>query len=180
MPGTPDPVLGSQILTHAFASAVGLVLVGVAYVYRERIARDRLLPAVVGVGYATATLAVWAAARVVTDAMRDTGFTENLLATAGILVFSFLLLAGFVYGTARLYARYGLVVPLIGLFGVTELVWWAFLHVRGESDALGMFVFFGPMFVAIVLLVTGIEYVARRVWAGRGQKKRREITGESR
>ncbi|WP_411966717.1 hypothetical protein [Haloferax sp. YSSS75] len=179
MPGTPDPVLGSQLLTHAVASAVGIVLVGVVYAARERIASERLLPAVLGAVFAAATLAVWGVARVVTDAFPP-GVTENPTAMGGVLVFSLLVLAGFVYATARLYARYGLVVPLVGLFGVTELVWWAFLHVRGESDALGMFVFFGPMFVAVVLLVTGIEYIVRRVWAGRGQKKRREITGESR
>ncbi|KAB1188225.1 MULTISPECIES: hypothetical protein [Haloferax] len=159
MPGTPDPVLGSQLATHVVASAVGLVLVGVVY--------------------ATATLAVWYAARAVTDTFPP-AVTENPTAVVGVLVFSSLVLTGFVYGTARLFGRRGLVVPLVGLFLVTELVWWAFLHVRGESDALGMFVFFGPMFVAVVLLVTGIEYVAQRMWPGRGQKKRPEITGESR
>jgi hypothetical protein len=163
MPGTPDPVFGSQILTHIVSSAVGLVLVTVVYTTRRRIARSRLRPARIGVGYAAATLAVWFAVRVVTDAF-PSGFVTNPTGAAGILAFSFLLLTMFVVATARLYARRGLVVPLVSLFGVTELVWWAFLHVRGETNALGMFVFFGPMLLAVVLLLAGIEYVGRRMW----------------
>ncbi|KAB1194027.1 hypothetical protein GJR96_11500 [Haloferax sp. MBLA0076] len=163
MPGTPDPVLGSGVLTHAVASAVGLVLVAVVYAARTRIARNRLASATIGVVFATATLAVWVAARVVTDAF-PSGFVEDPLAATGFLAFSFLVLAGFVVVTARLYACRGLVVPLVGLFGVTELVWWAFLHVRGETDALGMFIFFGPALMVLVLLAGGIEYVGRQVW----------------
>lgn len=163
MPGTPDPVLGSGVLTHVVASAVGLVLVVVVYATRTRIARTRLLPALIGVVYAAATLAVWVAARVVTDAF-PSGFVEDPLAATGFLAFSFLVLTGFVVATARLYARRGLVAPLVGLFGVTELVWWAFLHVRGETDALGMFVMFGPALMLLVLLTGGVEYVGRRGW----------------
>ncbi|KAB1196039.1 MULTISPECIES: hypothetical protein [Haloferax] len=175
MPGTPDPVLGSQIATHAVASAVGFVLVAVVYVNQKRIARDRLLPALLGVVYATATLTVWAIARALTDTFPP-AVTENPTAVVGILVFSLLVLTGFVYGTARLYTRYGLVVPLVGLFLVTELVWWSFLHVRGESDALGMFVFFGPVFVILVFVVTGIEYVGRRLWNRATRGRERSVT----
>ncbi|WP_410767211.1 hypothetical protein [Haloferax sp. DFSO60] len=177
MPGTPDPVLGSEVLTHAVASAVGLVLVADVYASRKRIARDRLLPALVGIVYAVTTLAVWAASRAVTDAF-PSGVSENPTTVVGVLVFSLLVLTGFVFGTARLYARYGLLVPLVGLFGVTELVWWAFLHVRGESDALGMFVFFGPLFLILVFLVAGVEYAIRTLWKrfGRGGDSSRSPT----
>lgn len=163
MPGSPDPVLGSQLLTHGVASAVGLALVAAVYAARRRIAGDRLSAALVGAGYAAATLAVWAAVRAVTDAV-PSGVVEDLPAALAVLTFSFLLLTGFVLATARLYARLGLLVPLVGLFVVTELVWWAFLHVRGETDALGMFIVFGPVLVVAVLVASGVEYVGRRGW----------------
>ena len=166
MPGTPDPVLGSQILTHAVASAVGLLLVSVVYATRERIARGWVTPLLIGVGYAAATLSVWTAVRVVADAF-PSGFVEYPVEATGFVVAAFVVLVVQFASLATLYARRGLVVPLVGLFGVTELVWWAFLHVRGETDALGMFVFFGPMFLGVVLLFSGMEYVVRRVWNGR-------------
>lgn len=163
MPGTPDPVLGSEVLTHGIAVAVGLFLVASVVLIRSRTSRVRRSATLLGIGYAFVTLAVWFGSRVVTDAF-PSGFIEDLPAAAGFLVFSAFTLAGFVVAVAWLYARHGLVAPLIGLFGITELVWWAFLHVRGETDALGMFIMFGPLLMLIVLLFAGLEYAGRRLW----------------
>ncbi|AKU08880.1 MULTISPECIES: hypothetical protein [Haloferax] len=163
MPGSPDPVLGNWLLTHVVAVAAALTTVGVVYATRARSARGSLIPALLGGGYAVATLAVWTAARLATDAF-PSGFVEDSLAAAGFVGFSFLLLAGFVVVAALLFARRGLVAPLVGLFGVTELVWWAFLHVRGETDALGMFLIVGPALLALLLVAAGVEYAGRWGW----------------
>ncbi|GGC42425.1 hypothetical protein [Haloferax sulfurifontis] len=163
MPGSPDPVLGDWLLTHVVAVAAALGTVGAVYATRTRGDRESLTPALLGGGYALATLAVWAAARLVTDAF-PSGFVEDPLTSAGFLGFSFLLLAGFVAVSALLFARRGLVAPLVGLFGVTELVWWAFLHVRGETDALGMFLIFGPALLVLLLVAAGVEFAGRWGW----------------
>ncbi|MFK5604724.1 MULTISPECIES: hypothetical protein [Haloferax] len=163
MPGSPDPVLGNWLLTHIVAVAAALGTVAVVYATRARSARSFLTPALVGGGYALATLAVWTAARLVTDAF-PSGLVEDPLTAAGFLGVSFLLLAGFVAVSALLFARRGLVAPLVGLFGVTELVWWAFLHVRGETDALGMFLIFGPVLLVLLVVAAGVEFAGRWGW----------------
>ncbi|AHZ23926.1 hypothetical protein E6P09_12290 [Haloferax mediterranei ATCC 33500] len=163
MPGSPDPVLGNWLLTHVVAVVAALATVGVVYATRTRSARGYLTSLLLGAGYATATLAVWTAARLVTGAF-PSGF-ENPVTAAGFLGLVFLLLAGFVVVAALLFARFGLVIPLIGLFGITELVWWAFLHVRGETDALGMFLIFGPLFLVLLVAVSVVEYAGRRLWS---------------
>ncbi|MFC7128053.1 hypothetical protein [Haloferax chudinovii] len=162
MPGSPDPVLGDWLLTHAVAVAAAVATVGVVYATRARSARGSLTPALLGGGYALATLAVWTVARLVTDAFPSELVADPLTA-AGLLGFSFLLLAGFVVVAALLFARRGLVAPLVGLFGVTELVWWAFLHVRGETDPLGMFLLVGPALLVLLLVAAGVEYAGRWV-----------------
>ncbi|ELZ77381.1 hypothetical protein C455_13630 [Haloferax larsenii JCM 13917] len=169
MPGTPDPVLGSQVLTHIVASVTGLVVVAVVYATRRRLAHDWRPLALLGFGYATVTLSVWTVARLATDAL-PSGIVDDPVAATGFLAFSFTVLAGFVVAAARLYASRGLLVPLVGLFGVTELVWWSFLHVRGETDALGMFALFGPVLVIVLFLAAGTEYAVRTLWnrAARG------------
>lgn len=156
-------MLGSQLLTYTLASVTSLVLVAVVYATRRRIARSWVPLALLGFGYATVTLSVWAVARLATDAL-PSGIIEDPLSAAGFIAFSFAVLAGFVVVAAGLYARRGLLVPLVGLFGFTELVWWSFLHVRGETDALGMFALFGPVLVVALLLAAVFEYVARTLW----------------
>lgn len=156
-------MLGSQLLTYTVASVTSLVLVAVVYATRRRLAHDWRPLALLGFGYATVTLSVWAVARLATDAL-PSGIVDDPVAATGFLAFSFAILAGFVVAAARLYASRGLLVPLVGLFGFTELVWWAFLHVRGETDALGIFVPLGPAMAAVVFLATVFEYVVRMLW----------------
>jgi hypothetical protein len=169
MPGAPDPVLGSQLLTHAIAVVVSLAAVVTAVLFREQFEHMNRRTLAAAAVYGTSALAVWLLARVVTDALVGS-FSGPLVATIGVVGLGFILLAVLFLGFSRLYARHGLLVPLLGLFAITELVWWAFLHVRGETDALGMFVMFAPLFAASVLALSAVEYAARTLWNRLGRR----------
>ncbi|MFC7201926.1 hypothetical protein ACFQJC_00210 [Haloferax namakaokahaiae] len=177
MPGTPDPVLGSQFVTHAIAVAVSLVSVATVVLLRERFEHVNGRSLALGALYGSTAIAVWYLARVVTDALADS-FSGPLGATIGVVALGFVLLVALFLGVARLYATRGLIVPLLALFAITELVWWSFLHVRAETDALGMFVMLAPFFAAGVLVLAALEYIARRLWKrlGRGGDSSRSPT----
>lgn len=166
MPGTPDPVLGSDALTVAVACLAGAVVAFAPLVFRPSLDRPAALAVGGGVAYALLTLGAWAGARLVADA-----FVSEM--TAGPAVFLGWTLAGAVVLGAQAaipyycYARWRLVAPLVALFVVTVLVLYAFLGVRGESDPLGLYVLlFGPLLVIGTCLVCLAEFGVRRFLVG--------------
>ncbi len=163
MPGSPDPVLGSDALTLAVACVVGALVATAPYGFRESLPR----PVAFGIGggavYAVLCLAAWAGARLVTDA-----FVAGMAADPATLL-GWTLAGAVVLGAQAaipyyLYARWRLVVPLAALFVVTVLILPPFLGVRGESDPIGLYVLvFGPMFAILTALVGLAEFGVRRV-----------------
>ncbi len=162
MQGTPDPVLGSDLATLLVAAAAGTVvaILPLHSALRERDSRRLALAG--GAAYALLCLTAWAGVRFVADA-----FVESMVADPLTLV-GFLALAAVVLGLQAavpvyLHARYALLSPLVALFGLTTLVLYAFLRVRGESEPLVLYaLFFGPVLIAGLLAVALAEVGVRR------------------
>lgn len=162
MPGSPDPVLGSDALTFAVACALAALVASLPYGFRKSLPR----PIAFGIGggavYAALCLAAWAGARAVTDA-----FVAGMAADPATLL-GWTLAGAVVLGAQAaipyyLYARWRLVVPLAALFVVTVLILPPFLSVRGESDPLGLYVLvFGPLLALLTALVGLAEFGVRR------------------
>ena len=166
MPGTPDPVLGSDALNLAVACGAGVLVAAAPVVLRESLPRHTLLAFYGGLAYAVLGLAAWAGARVVTDAFVD-GMTADAATFLGWTLAAALVLgaqAGIPY---YFYARWRLVVPLAALFVVTVLILPPFLSVRGESDPLALYALLvGPLLVGGTCLVGLVEFAVRRFASG--------------
>lgn len=164
MPGTPDSVLGHDGLDLLIGVVAGGVVTAVPFV--QAVSRDLYSLTLAGVGYAVSLLCLWAGVRLVADA-----FPGSLLANPQYLA-GFLVLGGLVFTVQfvvpyYLYARWDLVVPLAGLFVATVLVVFGFLHVRGETDPIGLYLFFvGPVLATVTSLLTLLEGVLWKVALG--------------
>ena len=148
MPGTPDPVLGSDAFTWVVAGLVGAAVAATPYLVRDRLPAPGRLAIGGGVAYAALCLAVWAGVRAVADA-----FLSAFLERPSLLVL-WLALAGAVLALQAavplyLLARKGMVLLLVGLFVATTVTLALFLQVGGETDALVIYpLVFGPALVA--------------------------------
>lgn len=162
MPGSPDPVLGSDALTVVVAAVVAAGVVALPLL-RSGARRDPRTDAVGGgVAYACLCIGTWAGVRFLTDSFVSSLF-ERPLHLAGLLAFAALVFALQAAIPLFLYARYGLASPLAALFGLTTLVLFVFLRVRGESDPLALYVlFFGPLLVGGLVAVALVELGVRR------------------
>lgn len=162
MPGTPDPVLGSDALTFAVACATGALVASLPYVIRDRLPTSSRFAIGGGLGYAALCLGAWAGARFATSTFANaTPRLWTLVVAVGALV-----LGAHAAIPYYLYARWHVVAPLAGLFAVTTLVVDVFLHVRGESDPLGLYaLFFGPIVVVGLCVLGSLEIGARRLVA---------------
>lgn len=160
MPGSPDPAFGSSALLLALAGAIATLVAGAPLALRR--SGGRPAPARVaafgGAGYAALCVGLWAVARAAADAfdLPPAEAAPFLLAAAAALAAQ----AGVPYYLA---ARYRLRTPLVGLSVATLAVVYAFLHVRGETDPIGLYVLFGPLVVAGCLLLGLVEAVGRRL-----------------
>lgn len=162
MPGTPDPVLGSSLPTHAVGVLAGVAVALLAVRYRDA-APPRTVALVGGALYAAAALLLWFLVRVAVGEFArlslpsPPAFAAVVLAT-GAALFAHTALS--VY----LHARWRYLTPLVVLFGATEFVAWLFLHVRGETDPVGLYwLVFGPAVLAALLALAGAEYGVRTV-----------------
>ncbi|SFR42525.1 hypothetical protein [Halogeometricum limi] len=160
MPGTPDPVLGSSLLTHVVAGLVAGGAVLLALHYRSRTTPRRLALAG-GTAYAVAAILLWGVVRVATNEFAQLAipslptFAAVVLAS-GLVVFAHTALALY------FHARFGYLTPLVVLFGATAFLVWVFLHVRGESDPIGLYwLLFGPAILTALLVLAGVEYGVR-------------------
>lgn len=160
MPGTPDPVLGSDGLTLLVAMSVGVVLGVLPWLWGRRGPLPPVRRLAIAGGAATASLglASWAGARIASpgdiilasmgagDAAAVVGLTALVLGLLGALPW-------------YCYGRWGLRSPLLGLVASTTLVIDAFLRVGGETDPIGLFSFlYGPIMIVAIALLAGIEY----------------------
>ncbi|WP_128475771.1 hypothetical protein [Halorussus pelagicus] len=162
MPGTPDPVLGSDALTFAVACAVGALVAAAPYGFRELLPRSRVVAVGGGLAYAVVCLGAWVGARLATDAF-VAGMTADPLTALGWVLAGAIILGAQAAIPYYGYARWRLVVPLAALFAVTALILPPFLSVRGESDPLSLYVIlFGPLSVAATALVGVTELAVRR------------------
>ncbi|WP_435358932.1 hypothetical protein [Haloarchaeobius sp. DFWS5] len=159
MPGTPEPSLGSQRANASTAAVLTVALLLPAVLLRDA---APAVPLALGIGllYAVVLLAVWAAARYVADDFvwdlrDDPRWPVALVSTAWVVLG--LQAAIPAYG----YVRWGLVVPLLVLALVTWFLTNVFLGVRGESDPIGLYVLYGPMVTVGLLVLGGLELVAR-------------------
>jgi hypothetical protein len=166
MPGSPDPVLGSDVANVGVSILVAGLFVALPYLLRDRLADRRAFALGGGLAYALTCFAAWAGSRVATGA-----FVAGMTADAGtFLGWSAAALVVLGAQAAIPYycvARWRLVAPLAALFVVTVLILPPFLSVRGESDPLGLYVLlFGPLLVGLTCLGGLAEYGVRRVAIG--------------
>ncbi|WP_135825908.1 hypothetical protein [Halorussus ruber] len=170
MPGSPDPILGSDAANVGVSTLVAVLFVALPYLLRDRLDDSRRFALGGGLAYALTCLAAWAGSRVATDA-----FAAGMAADAGtFLGWSAAALVVLGAQAAIPYycvARWRLVAPLAALFAVTVLILPPFLSVRGESDPLGLYVLvFGPLLVGLTCLGAVAEYVVRSVALGVGEE----------
>ncbi|WP_135830155.1 hypothetical protein [Halorussus halobius] len=170
MPGTPDPVLGSRLLTFGVAGVVGLAAALAPVVLSRALGDSTHRPELVAVGgglaYALVCVGAWAGARLAADAFVS-GMVADPLTLVGWTLAGVLALGAQAAVPYYCYARWGLVVPLAALFGATVLVLVAFLGVRGESDPLALYaLFFGPAVAAGTCVLALAEFGVRRYVLG--------------
>lgn len=159
MPGTPDPVLGSTLLTVVASLLASLVVV--AFAYRARDATDPRTLALAGGGsYAVAAVTLWAAVRVATGTFAlVSGSWQSL---AGLALVTALVVL--VHTSLALYlrARWNYLTPLAVLAATTYLLSWLFLHVRGETDPIGLYwILAGPSVLVGIVALAAVEYAVR-------------------
>lgn len=109
-----------------------------------------------GVGYALVCLALWGGARVATR----WSVSETLAVVSGTRPGLVAVAVLFVQGglPVYLYARWGLVAPLGGLFVLTAVLLATFLSVGGESDPLSLYgALFGAIAVGILCALAALE-----------------------
>lgn len=165
MPGTPDPVLGSDALTFAVACAAAALVASVPFALRDRLPVSTRLAIGGGLGYGAFCLGTWAGARYYADAFVTSLFDRPEF-LVGLLLVSVVVLGAHAAIPYYLYARWYLVAPLVGLFAITTLLVDVFLRVRGESDPLGLYVlFFGPVVVVGLCVLGSLEVGVRRLLA---------------
>ncbi|MDS0298700.1 hypothetical protein NDI76_08090 [Halogeometricum sp. S1BR25-6] len=161
MPGTPNPVLGSDALT----AAVSLLAAAVAVVLAVR-SRDAASPRVLalggGVGYAVLAVGLWFVVRLVAGQFSQ--YSASAAEWVGIVLLSAAVVALHAGLALYLHARWRYLTPLAALFAVTALLAWLFLRVGGETDPLVIYaILFGPAVPLFFLALAAAEYGVRVV-----------------
>ncbi|GAB6878211.1 hypothetical protein JCM17823_04850 [Halorubrum gandharaense] len=164
MPGTPDPVLGSDPVTLAVAAILSVLVVSLfAYLVSRSELSAVLLAGVGSAGYGLFTIGVWASVRwgfehITLDPMADPWpFIMVIVIAGGLLA----LQAAIPF---YLFARFSLVAPMFGFTGISTLLLFVFLRVGGETDPLALFGFgFAPVFIGSLLGLAALETGVRRV-----------------
>lgn len=160
MPGSPDPVLGSEPLTVAAAALLAAVVVGVAVLSRDRLPNPPLVAVAGGLAYGIGCVTLWAGVRAATGAFASS-IVENPGVLAVLVVVGTLAIALQAAIPVYLYVSRGIVAPMVALFLATTLVAYLFLRVRGESDPLGLYVLFSPAVISAVSVLGGLELGVR-------------------
>ena len=164
MPGTPDPALGSRLLTVLVATFPALIAVVLLSLGR-RLKADLIRFAVGGgIGYAVTLLSIWAGVRVLFWRFAAE-FPESLPLVLPIVVGVGTLFAGQWSVATLLFISYRLRTAAVWLFGVTWFTVYAFLFVGGEGSATFLLLIWlfgiGPMLFAPLLVLAGGEFAIR-------------------
>ena len=160
MPGTGESALGSDGVAWGIGGLVGVTVVGVPSLFSGLPSHALNFAVRGGVAYAAFRLAVWFGTRFVTGAFANT----TLKWWFGIVALAVVVLGLQTAVPYYLYARWGFIAPLGGLFAVASVTLSVLTHVRGEGDSLGLYsLLFGPMLLAVilglVLLEAGVRYL---------------------
>lgn len=160
MPGSPDPALGSELLTRVVALAAAVIAVAVPVVrHRGSPLRDACA---FGAVYALCGLCCWLGARLLTNSM-PSGLSDAPLSGVFLIGLGLLVLGAQAVVPTYAFRRYGVVGPLIALALPTGVVVYAFLTVRGETDPMGLYALaFGPLAVVGLAALAAVEYGVRR------------------
>ncbi|WP_256296167.1 hypothetical protein [Haloarchaeobius salinus] len=154
MPGSPQPVLGSDLATLAAAVGVAAVAVAVVAVLGSRESRPPVVAAVVGVAYSLLALGVYFAARTGAQTFLDMSPPETAVAFAALGVVVVLLQAAVpAYG----FIEQGSPAWLLGMFASTTFLFALLLRVGGESDVLVLYPFFGSMALVATVVPVAVE-----------------------
>lgn len=163
MPGTPDPVLGSDGLTMVVSALVAVVAVASILVATRRSSDSFRTALTAGLGYAALTVFTWLGARVVASAPIVDPLTDPAMAGFYALVGGVMLCLQAAV-PAYLYARWRLMAPLVGLVVATTVVLFAFLRVAGETDPLSLYLVLGPVVSAALAVIGAVEMGIRQVF----------------
>jgi len=165
MPGTPDPTFGHEYLDAIAAGGVALAVVGTLYSVGGSVDDPLRFAVGSGIGYALVCFGAYVLPRVVYDAFVPTAFTPQHLA----LILAFMLPSLVALGgvPAYLYATYGSVGALLGLFFATVLVVSTHQGVGGESGLVVLYPTVLPPLAAVAIAVPVVlEFAARLTVAG--------------
>ncbi|WP_058365375.1 hypothetical protein [Haloparvum sedimenti] len=162
MPGTPDPVLGSDAVTLVVAVLLAVATTAAMAWRASRTSRPLRTATLLGVGHGAILVGGWALVRIVAyrfwTAPSAAPWEFLLVVGGGLLVLTLQAAVPFGWLTAR-----GVVSPTVGLAAATALVWFLVLRVGGESDPLGLYALaFGPLVVAALLGLGAAEWAVRR------------------
>ncbi|NEU57138.1 hypothetical protein [Halorussus sp. MSC15.2] len=162
MPGSPDPVLGSDALTLGVACFFAALAAAAPYWFPAPRPRPATFAVGGGAVYAASCLAVWAVARLATVGLPSAASEQP--ATLGVvLALNAVVIALQVAIPYYVYARWRFVAPLAGAFAATVAVLVLFLNVNGETDPVGLYPFvFGPPLVVATCILALAEFGVRR------------------
>ena len=155
----PDSVLGSRRATLLAASFLTAVVVSPAVFLTGRVSPGVLALAVGGT-HGASLLVVWFGTGYVTGRLQ-TYLSRRPRFLIGMASSAWLVLGALAAVPTYLLARWSLLAPFVVLVPVTWLLTISFLLVDGETDAIGLYTFYGPLVVAALVLLGGVEFVLR-------------------
>lgn len=164
MPGTPDPVLGSEALTWGIAFLLSALIVGGFVYVASRWTNSTVVLTALGAGvYGLFAVGLWAGVRLVFHQFALSPVTEPLQ-FAWLIVVAGGVIAVYAVIPFYLFARFTFVAPMIGFTAISTFLLFLFLRVGGESDPLGLFgVGFAPVFFGVLIVLgfleAGVRYV---------------------
>ena len=163
MPGTPHHALGDPRLTAIATTVLAAVVVGSLASVESRFADRNEYAAAGGFAYAVVYIALWAAVPAIFWHFAVNPMAEPLL-FAGIVGFGSLVL--FAQGALplSLYSRWGLRLPLIGLFALSWACGYLFFRVGGESGAtFTLFLWSAMLAPAGIVAIWGLGTIERKL-----------------
>lgn len=152
MPGTPDHALGDPRLTVLGTTVLAVVVVGSLVLVESRFGNREKYAALGGVAYALVYVGLWA---LIPAVFGD--FVLNPKGAPFLAATGFGLLVLFVQGVVplSLYSRWGLRLPLAGLFVVSWICGYLFFQVGGESGPTFTLLLWGSFLGPVGILAIG-------------------------
>ena len=176
MPGTPDPVLGSDAVTLAVAAAAAVPVGLLPLLVRRRLTTGRRTTALLGgAAYGGLCSLLWVLVRLVAAPRL---LPDSPLETLWLAVISAAVVGLQAVVAGYLHDRFRLRLPLAGLYGLTMLVLFTCLRVGGESPGYLLYLFAVPFAVIGLSLLGALELGGRRLKNDGGDGPERGRIGE--